>query len=134
MLRVAQDARPLLVSGKADGQTFQIVHERLDVESALCVPLVSGGGVLGVLNLHHGTRRDAFAQEDLEFMEQVALLDAQIIARAEEHENLRNQAARYDAVRNVHEILGGANPLPDRLRAICSFALCPFSPATSTKV
>jgi GAF domain-containing protein len=119
--RVAQEARPLLVSGKADESAFQIVHERLDVESALCVPLVSDGGVLGVLNLHHSTRRDAFSEEDLRFMERVARLDAQIIARAEEHESLRNQAARYDAVRNVHEILGSANPLPERLRSLCVF-------------
>ncbi len=120
--RVAQDARPLLLNGKADRRAFQIVRERLDVESALCVPLVSDGGVLGVLNLHHSTRRDAFSQDDLQYMERVARLDAQIIARAEEHEALRNQAARYNTVRSVHEILSGANPLPDRLRSLCTFA------------
>ncbi len=119
--RVAQDARPLLVNGRADRSAFQIVRERMDVESALSVPLVSDGGVLGVLNLHHGTRRNAFDDDDLRFMERVARLDAQIITRAEEHERLRNQAARYDAVRTVHEILGDANPLLDRLRALCLF-------------
>ncbi len=118
--RVAQEARSLLVSGKADRGAFQIVRERLDVESALCVPLVSDGGVLGVLNLH-SARRDAFNQNDLHFMERVARLDAQIIVRAEEHEALRNQAARYDTVRAVHEILGGVNPLLERLRSLCTF-------------
>ncbi len=119
--RVARDARSLLVNGKADRRAFQIVRERMDVESALCVPLVANGGVLGVLNLH-SSRRDAFTQDDLHFMERVARLDAQIIARAEEHENLRNQAARYDTVRAVHEILGSPNPLLERLRALCLFA------------
>jgi diguanylate cyclase (GGDEF)-like protein len=120
--RVAQEARSLLVSGRADRHAFQIVRERLDVESALCVPLVVDGNVIGVLNLHHSTRRDAFSREDLHFMERVARLDAQIIARAEEHETLRNQAARYDAVRNVRQILGGPSPLQERLRALCAFA------------
>jgi diguanylate cyclase (GGDEF)-like protein len=119
---VAASARPLLLRGKADRSRFQIVRERLDVESALSVPLVSEGGVLGVLNLHHSTREDAFDQDDLVFMERVARLDAQIIARAEEHEALRNQAARYETVRTVQRLLATVSPLPDRLRALCSYA------------
>ena len=119
--RVAKDARPLLVTGQADRGAFQIVHERLDVASALCVPLTSVGRVVGVLNLHHRTLRDAFSRDDLDFMEHVARLDAQIIARAEEHETLRDQAALYATVRSVREILSGLNPLLDRLTSLCTF-------------
>jgi GAF domain-containing protein len=117
--RVASDARPLRLRGKADRQAFRIVRERLDVESALSVPLVHQGKVLGVLNLHHGTRPDVFADADLEFVEQLAHLDAQIIARAEEHAALRDQAVRYAAVREVREILGGRAPLLERLTRLC---------------
>jgi GAF domain-containing protein len=119
--KVAAEARPLRLRGKADRQNFRIVRERLDVESALCVPLVHEGRVLGVLNLHHSTRPDAFSEEDLQFTEQLASLDAQIIARAQEHEALRNQAARYAAVRQVHEIFGAKAPLPERLTNLCKF-------------
>jgi len=119
--RVAADARPLRLRGKADRQAFQIVRERLDVESAISVPLIFEGRVLGVLNLHHSTRADAFSDESLEFAEQLAHLDAQIIARSQEHEALRSQAARYTAVRRVREILSGKDPLPDRLRSFCLF-------------
>lgn len=119
--RAAADGRPLRLRGKADRRTFRIVRERLDVESALCVPLVSGGRVLGVLNLHHSTQPDAFSEADLQFMEQLAHLDAQIIARAQEHESLRNQAARYEAVRKIHALLAGASSLPERLRELCRF-------------
>jgi GAF domain-containing protein len=119
--KVAAEARPLRLRGKADRQKFHIVRERLDVESALCVPLVHEGRVLGVLNLHHSTRPDAFSEEDLRFTEQLASLDAQIIARAQEHEALRNQAARYAAVRQVHEIFGAKAPLSERLTNLCKF-------------
>jgi GAF domain-containing protein len=119
--RVAAEARPLRLRGKADRQTFQVVRERLDVESALCVPLVHAGRVLGVLNLHHSTRPEAFSEADLEFMEQLAHLDAQIIARAQEHEALRSQATRYAAVREVHDILAGKAPLAERLNRLCHF-------------
>jgi GAF domain-containing protein len=119
--KVAAEARPLHLRGKADRQNFRIVRERLDVESALCVPLVHEGRVLGVLNLHHSTRPDAFSETDLQFAEQLAGLDAQIIARAQEHETLRSQAARYAAVRRVHEILGAKAPLAERLINLCKF-------------
>jgi GAF domain-containing protein len=117
--RVAEEARPLRLRGKADRQTFRIVHERLDVESALSVPLLHEGRVLGVLNLHHSVRPDAFSEADLEFAEQLGRLDARIIARAQEHEAMRTQAARYAAVREVREILASKAPLPERLARLC---------------
>jgi GAF domain-containing protein len=119
--RVAADGRSLRLRGKADRQAFQIVRERFDVESAISVPLIFEGRVLGVLNLHHSTQADAFSDESLEFAEQLALLDAQIIARSQEHEALRSQAARYTAVRRVREILAAKDPLFDRLRTFCLF-------------
>jgi diguanylate cyclase (GGDEF)-like protein len=54
-------------------------------------------------------------------MEQLARLDAQIIARAQEHEALRTQAARYDAIREVQKILRGPALLSDRLEEFCRF-------------
>ncbi|HXV37103.1 MAG TPA: GAF domain-containing protein [Myxococcota bacterium] len=119
--RVAAEGRALRLRGKADRQAFQILRERLDVESALSVPLICEGRVLGVLNLHHSTRADAFSDESLEFAEQLARLDAQIIARSQQHEALRSQAARYTILRRVREILSGKHPLPDRLRSLCLF-------------
>ncbi|MBW2270117.1 MAG: GAF domain-containing protein [Deltaproteobacteria bacterium] len=117
--RVVEEARALRLRGKADRQAFHIVRERLDVESALCVPLVHGGEILGVLNLHHSSRADAFSEADLEFTEQLAQLDAQIIARAQEHESMRTQAVRYAAVREVREALSARTPLPERLAQLC---------------
>jgi GAF domain-containing protein len=117
--RVAADARPIRLRGRADRQRFRIVRERLDVESALCVPLVCEGRVLGVLNLHHSERPDAFSDDDLDFAEQLGRLDAEIIARAQEHQALRSQAARYDAVREVRQALSGSAPLADRLNTLC---------------
>ncbi len=121
--RVVEEARPLRLRGRADRQAFHLVRERLDVESALCVPLVHEGRVLGVLNLHHGTRPDAFSEDDLDFTEQLASLDAQIIARAQEHEVMRSQATRYGAVREVREILGSQAPLRERLAGLCRYVV-----------
>lgn len=119
--RVAAEGRPLRLRGRADRQAFKIVRERLDVESAICVPLTFEGRVLGVLNLHHSTQPDAFSDASLEFAERLAALDAQIIARSQEHETLRSQASRYQAVRQVRQILSTNAPLAERLRQFCLF-------------
>jgi GAF domain-containing protein len=118
--RAVAEGRALRIRGKADRETFRIVRERLDVESALCVPLIHDERVLGVLNLHHSTRSDAFGDEDLAFVEQLAALDAEIIARSQEHEVLRDQSARYDAVREVRRVLDARSPLHDRMEELCS--------------
>ncbi|MGB0620926.1 MAG: GAF domain-containing protein [Myxococcota bacterium] len=119
--RVAAEGRPIHLRGQADGTNYDLVRERVDVASALCVPLIHHGRVLGVLNVHHPHRTDVFGDDDLQFMEQLASLDAQIIARAQEHESLRTQAARYDAVREVQRILRGPAILNDRLEEFCRF-------------
>lgn len=119
--RVAMEGRPIHLRGRADRRKYDLLRERVDVESALCVPLIHAGKVLGVLNVHHATRADVFADDDLSFMEQLARLDAQIIARAQAHESLRSQAARYDAIREVQRILGGPALLSDRLEGFCRF-------------
>jgi GAF domain-containing protein len=119
--RVAADARPLRLRGKADPQSFRIVRERFDVEAALSVPMIFETKVLGVLNLHHSTNPDAFSDEDLGFAQQLARLDAQIIVQSQSHEILRGQAERYEAVRHVRGELSGSSPLPDRMRGLCRF-------------
>jgi GAF domain-containing protein len=117
--RAAAEARPIRVRGRASADVFRLQRQRIDVESALCVPLVHEGRVLGVLNLSHGTRDDMFADSDLEFAEQLGRLDAAIVARAEEQDKLRSEASRYAAVRAVRESLSGEAPLETRLEALC---------------
>lgn len=119
--RVAAEGRPIHLRGRADRRQYDLVRERVDVESALCVPLIHAGRVLGVLNVHHATRPDVFSDDDLQFMEQLARLDAQIIARAQEHESLRSQATRYDAVREVQRVLSGPALFRERLSSFCRF-------------
>ena len=56
--KVAAEGRPIHLRGRADRQSYDLMRERVDVESALCVPLIHAGKVLGVLNVHHSTRPD----------------------------------------------------------------------------
>jgi GAF domain-containing protein len=117
--RVFALGRPILLNGKADQHRYDITRERDDVESAISAPLLYGGEVLGVLNLSHARDRDVFDEEDLDFVEQLARLDARLIARAEEFHGLRLESEALRAESEVHRILSADAPLADRLRALC---------------
>jgi GAF domain-containing protein len=116
---VAATGRAVALRGRADHAEYPHARERLDVEASLCVPLAHAGKVLGVLNLHHRTRPDAFSEDDLRFAEELGRLDAAILARAQERETLSRSAARYDAVREVREALSARSPLLERLTDLC---------------
>ncbi len=115
------EARAILLTGKPDRGAYQITREREDVESAISAPLVHQGRVLGVMNVSHAKRRGAFTQEDLEFVEQLARLDAKIIARAEEYHSLLRESATLRAQAEVRRLLAGPEPLAERLGRICRF-------------
>src|SRR3954470_3117294 len=62
---VAQEREPLLISGPASRERFKnLVLQDAPVESALSVPLVNRGEVLGVLNVHASSDR-TFTEYDL---------------------------------------------------------------------
>lgn len=79
--RVASTARPLLVNGPADQQRFPGHQPRTDVESAMCVPLVHRGELLGVLNVNATAARQ-FDDYDLQVLTLFAEAAAIAIANA----------------------------------------------------
>lgn len=119
--KVAADASPLLLRGHADHMAFHVVHERSNAVSAISVPLQTEGRVLGVLNLHHSSQPDIFTHKDLEFVQQLAALDAALISKAQEFERLRSLSARYSAGKHVRALFGQEIPIRKRLRQLCCF-------------
>ncbi|HKJ25187.1 MAG TPA: GAF domain-containing protein, partial [Myxococcota bacterium] len=118
--RAAADGTSLRVSGRADARAFHLVRERVDVEAALSVPLVHGGETLGVLNLSHHHDPDALPEADIGFVEQLASLAGALIVRAREQDRFRDRAGRYDALHDLHAVLGDRTaPLEERLQRLC---------------
>lgn len=112
--------RAVLLHGKADHTRWQIVRERDDVESAISAPLVHQGRVLGVLNLSHARHQNQFTDEDLAFVEELARLDARILARAEELHGILRESASLRVESQLRRVLGRPEPLPARLGAACA--------------
>ena len=115
-----QGRQAILMHGKADQQRFRTVRAREDIESAISAPLIHEGRVLGVLNLAHARERGAFDEEDLHFVEQLAALDAKIIARARDYHALVRDSAQLRAQEEVQEIFERRVPLAERLTDVCA--------------
>jgi GGDEF domain-containing protein len=112
--------RSILLHGKADRTRFDIVRERDDVESAISAPLAHGGRVIGVLNLSHARHQNQFGTSELEFVDELARLDARIIARAEEFHGLVRESQTLRAETDVRRLLARDEPLAERLAAVCT--------------
>jgi GAF domain-containing protein len=120
--RAFHERRTILLHGKADRERYQIIRERDDIESAISVPLVHEDKALGVLNLSHGRTHGAFDEEDLQFVEQLAALDAKFITRAQEYHSLRRDSVLLRAQSEVRETLEGDRRLAVRLSDVCRYA------------
>ncbi len=118
--RALEGRQAILLKGKADRKRYNIVRERDDVESAISAPLIHEGQVIGVLNLSHAREHGAFTEDDLDFVQQLARVDAKIIARAEEYHSLLRDSTRLRAQAKIRSILGEAEPLQRRLSAVCA--------------
>jgi len=118
--RALQDRRAILLKGKADRQRYNIVRERDDVVSAISAPLIYGDQVIGVLNLSHTREHGVFTNDDLDFVQQLAHIDAKIIARAEEYHSLLRDSVRLRAQTQIRSLLSEAQPLQRRLSAVCA--------------
>jgi GAF domain-containing protein len=112
--------RSILLHGKADRRRFEIARERDDVESAISAPLVHDGRVIGVLNLSHARNQHQFGSEDQLFVDELARLDARIIARAEEYHGLLRESQTLRAETEVRRRLARGEPLVRRLTAVCA--------------
>src|SRR4051812_13500295 len=83
---VAQEREPLLIAGQASKERFKnLVMQEPPVESALSVPLINRGEVLGVLNVHGETGR-TFTEYDLRALGLFAEHAAVSIANARMYE------------------------------------------------
>jgi diguanylate cyclase (GGDEF)-like protein len=101
---VARTREPLLINGRATPSRFPGLGKRVhDVASAMCVPLLERGVLLGVLNLS-AERSAAFTEYDLRalslFAEQAsaAIGKARLYAQSQEQAHLLAHAANHDAL------------------------------------
>ncbi|MBI5491438.1 MAG: GAF domain-containing protein [Deltaproteobacteria bacterium] len=116
--KVAKDGKPLLISGKANGENFARPMERSDVKSAMCVPLIVNGEIIGVINVSSSESTHVFTNDDLNFLTSLAGLAAEVIHRSNEYEKLRVNAAKFSFWKEVDSIMSASAPVDKRLNTV----------------
>ncbi len=117
--KVAQDGKPLLISGKVSGEEFQYIRARSDVKSALCVPLIIHETAIGVINVNSAESAHAFTQDDLAFLTRLASLASEVIIRSKEYEEMRWNTIKFSIWKEVDKILKMSKSLEKRLNDVC---------------
>jgi putative methionine-R-sulfoxide reductase with GAF domain len=116
--KVAKYGKPLMVSGKADSEKFDRPMDRTDVKSAMCVPLIVDGEIIGVINVNSSESTHVFTNDDLNFLTSLAGLAAEVIQRSNEYEKLRVDAAKFTFWKEVDTIMSTNIPLEKRLNTV----------------
>ncbi|MBI5235697.1 MAG: GAF domain-containing protein [Deltaproteobacteria bacterium] len=113
--RAASEGKPLLVSGKANHGEFLNVRDRSDVKSAMCVPLVVDGAVIGVINVSSSESMHVFTDQDMGFLSSMAALAAEVIQRSNDYERMRIDAAKFTFWKDADAIMSGGAALEVKL-------------------
>ncbi|MFP5326818.1 MAG: putative bifunctional diguanylate cyclase/phosphodiesterase [Acidimicrobiia bacterium] len=93
--RVAETGEPLLISGKVDRAAFKnLLTRETHVQSAVSVPMLDRGQVIGVLNVSTTEGRD-FTEYDLRAVSVFAEDAATAISKARLYEAARSEADHY---------------------------------------
>ena len=104
---VMRERRPLIINGTACGTEFHSLSDdtaiRRRISSALCVPLLSQGRVLGTLNLNRTRTTDHFTDADLEAGSIVASQAAMVIENA----RLQGELAQQQRLAVVGQTVAG---------------------------
>jgi GAF domain-containing protein/GGDEF domain-containing protein len=116
--RVAKEGNPLIISGKASLGEFERPMNRTDVKSAMCVPLVVNREVIGVINVSSSESTHTFTNDDLNFLQSLAGLAAEVIQRSNEYERHRLDAAKFSFWKDVDAVMSSTLPLDKRLNAV----------------
>ncbi len=116
--KAAKDGKAILISGKASPDEFARPMERSDVKSAMCVPLIVEGEVIGVVNVSSSESSHAFTNDDLNFLTSLASLAAEVIQRSNEYERLRVDSAKFAFWKEVDSIMSSQMQLDKRLNIV----------------
>ena len=116
---VAKEGKPIMITGRAEDERYRKIMERTDVKSAMSVPLRLDGRVIGVLNVSSNISTHAFTQDDLNFLNKLAVFAAEIIQRSREFEDMRHTSIKFERWKDIETILRSDKPLEERLKQVC---------------
>ena len=116
--KVAQQGRPILISGEAESEEHGRGKERSDIKAAMCVPLIAGGRTIGVLNVSTSKDPSVFRDRDLHLLEKLAERVTEVIQKALEYSKITNRALEFTLRETAEEELIKEVSLEEKVRLL----------------
>jgi len=93
---VLQHKQPLMLHGEVNDPRFAPVRPRPDIRSAISMPMMAGGNLMGVLNVNAVQRR-AFTLGDMKALNILTSIAASALENARLYEALKQEALQLEA-------------------------------------
>jgi putative methionine-R-sulfoxide reductase with GAF domain len=117
--RVVKTKLPLLITGPANKSLMFHDHERNELASSMCCPLIVGDDIIGVLNINSKNQERLFSQEDLDYAMQLASVTAEIIETSRQYVSTVRTSFLLSMVNTIRDIMNLNFPIYERLNLAC---------------
>ena len=118
--RVAEEGEPLLLVGTIGDERFPVRGERPEIPSAVCVPIVAEGRVLGVLNVNSDPHRDPFDHPELRRLADLGRRVGPALDRAWQLRVVRGRSFEMSVRAAIDSIAASGGDLFTRLRQVAA--------------
>jgi len=95
---VARHGEPLILNGRIDDPRFQPVRPRDDIVSAISLPMMLQGKVVGVLNVNAVRRSHPFTFDEVQGLSTLATATSLTLVRSELYQDVRRSQAQLEAI------------------------------------
>ena len=108
----------VLINGAADRQAYAADYNKPEIVSSICCPLVAGDEAVGVINIASKNPARIFDASDVEFLEELARLTAEVLKTARESEGSGNGSQGLGLLNSVRGILAMKYRFEERLNLL----------------
>ena len=116
--RVAEDGEPLLLVGPVRDERVQPVDERFDLRSAVSVPVLDEGQIVGVLNVNSDPSRETFTEEELRRAADLGSRVGRVLRQSRQLRRMRERSFELALQADLQAIAGTRESLPAKLRQV----------------
>ncbi|MBN1503615.1 MAG: GAF domain-containing protein [Candidatus Eisenbacteria bacterium] len=118
--KVAREGKPMLISGVPGHELLKPGRDKSEVKAAMCVPLVAGGRVIGVLNVSSMRDPERFHEKDLHLLEKLAERVTDTLRRALEYSAVTNKTLEFTLREAAEDALIRDVPFPEKVQFLAA--------------
>jgi len=131
--RVAQTRRPELITTAGEEPFYAVPRERVDIGSAVCVPLIWGERLLGVLNVSVGCDGRQFDERDLERLKSLSRRMSRVLQQSIDIEEVHTRHREWKFHSTVGEIAAKTISTSEKFSVLARY-LCDLVGADTVEI